>query len=57
MGSYAGKVKDNVSSSSNDDYDGVLCRSHGDGIPVVVTSRVCEKPTSSFLYQSSCPSA
>lgn len=43
------RVKDNVSSASNDDYDGVLCRSHGDGIPLVMTSLVCEKATSSSV--------
>jgi len=44
-----GRVKDSVSSASNDDYDGVLCRSHGDGIPLVMTSLVCEEPTSSSV--------
>lgn len=43
------RVKDSVSSASNDDYDGVLCRSHGDGIPLVMTSLVCEKATSSSV--------
>jgi hypothetical protein len=32
-----------------DDYGGVLCRSHGDGIPSVMTSRVCEKPSTSTV--------
>ena len=41
------RVKDSVSSASNDDYDGVLCRIHGDRIPLVMTSLVCEKPSSS----------
>jgi hypothetical protein len=31
-----------------DDYDGVLCCIHGDGIPSVMTSRVCEKPPTSI---------
>jgi hypothetical protein len=43
------RVKDSVSSASNDDYGGVLCRSHGDEIPLVMTSLVCEKPTSSSV--------
>lgn len=42
-------MKDCVCSACNDDYDGVLCRSHGDGIPSVMTSRVCEKPASSSV--------
>jgi hypothetical protein len=33
----------------DDDYDWVLCRSHGDEIPSVMTSRVCEKPSSSSI--------
>lgn len=32
-----------------DDYGGVLCRSHGDGIPSVMTSRVCEKPSTCIV--------
>lgn len=43
------RFKDSVSSASNDDYEGVLCRSHGDGIPLVMTSLVCEEPTSSSV--------
>ena len=43
------RVEDRVSSAGSDDYDGVLCRSHGDGIPSVMTSRVSGKPTSSSV--------